>query len=141
MNIKIPAEYECINCGVICKSGPSKKNKFCSGKCCGQYKYKQNIKKWLNGELTGLQPNGKKTSTFVKRYMVETFGEKCQLCDWSEINHATGKVPIQLDHIDGNFRNCKISNLQLLCPNCHSLTPTFGNLNYKNGFNASERRY
>ena len=33
-----------------------------------------------------------------------------------------------LPHIDGNNEE---SNLQLLCPNCHSLTPTFGALNKK----------
>ena len=36
-------------------------------------------------------------------------------------------IPLELDHIDGNHKNNVLSNLRLLCPNCHSLTPTFRN--------------
>ena len=46
-------------------------------------------------------------------------------------NQYSGKVPLQIHHIDGNCLNNKEENLQLLCPNCHSLTETFGNLNKK----------
>lgn len=35
--------------------------------------------------------------------------------------------------IDGDFRNCSEENLTVLCPNCHSLTPTFMSLNRGNG--------
>ena len=48
-------------------------------------------------------------------------------------NPVTNNVPIQLDHIDGNSDNNSLDNLKLLCPNCHSLTPTFGALNKGNG--------
>ncbi|RKZ07823.1 hypothetical protein DRQ25_10630 [Candidatus Fermentibacteria bacterium] len=34
-------------------------------------------------------------------------------------------IPLELDHIDGNNLNNEFSNLQLLCPNCHALTPTY----------------
>jgi 5-methylcytosine-specific restriction endonuclease McrA len=54
-------------------------------------------------------------------------------CGWDEIHPITNKVPIQLDHIDGNSENNSLQNLRLLCPNCHSLTPTFGILNKGNG--------
>jgi 5-methylcytosine-specific restriction endonuclease McrA len=54
-------------------------------------------------------------------------------CGWCEINPITNKVPIQLEHIDGNSENNSLDNLKILCPNCHSLTPTFGALNKGNG--------
>lgn len=54
-------------------------------------------------------------------------------CGWRERNKITGNVPIQLEHVDGNSNNHSLNNLKLLCPNCHSLTPTFGNLNNGNG--------
>jgi Zn finger protein HypA/HybF involved in hydrogenase expression len=34
-------------------------------------------------------------------------------------------LSLQLDHIDGNHENNKLENLRLLCPNCHSQTPTY----------------
>lgn len=34
-------------------------------------------------------------------------------------------LKLQLDHIDGNHFNNTLSNLRLLCPNCHSQTHTF----------------
>lgn len=34
-------------------------------------------------------------------------------------------IPLELDHIDGDSDNNALSNLRLLCPNCHALTPTY----------------
>ncbi|PPD51194.1 MAG: HNH endonuclease [Methylotenera sp.] len=34
-------------------------------------------------------------------------------------------IPLELDHIDGNSNNNNITNLRLLCPNCHALTPNY----------------
>lgn len=34
-------------------------------------------------------------------------------------------IPLELDHRDGNHRNNDLSNLRLLCPNCHALTPNY----------------
>ena len=31
----------------------------------------------------------------------------------------------EIHHIDGNAYNCDVTNLECLCPNCHSLTPTW----------------
>lgn len=32
---------------------------------------------------------------------------------------------LELDHLDGNKKNNKRENLRMLCPNCHSQTPTW----------------
>lgn len=34
-------------------------------------------------------------------------------------------LPLEVDHIDGNWRNNQPENLRLLCPNCHSTTDTY----------------
>lgn len=32
------------------------------------------------------------------------------------------KLTLEIDHIDGNWRNCLLDNLRFVCPNCHSQT-------------------
>ena len=34
-------------------------------------------------------------------------------------------TPCELDHIDGNPTNHNLTNLRLICPNCHALTKTY----------------
>lgn len=71
-------------------------------------------------------------SKYIRRYLFEKYDCKCQKCGWGEKNIMTNYVPLQIHHKDGNYANNSEENLQLLCPNCHSLTETFGRLN-KNG--------
>ena len=35
-------------------------------------------------------------------------------------------IRLEIDHIDGNWSNNLLTNLQYLCPNCHSQTSTYG---------------
>ena len=45
------------------------------------------------------------------------------------MNEYTYLVPLQIHHIDGDCLNNIEDNLELLCPNCHSLTENYGNRN------------
>lgn len=107
--------------------------KYCGrDDCVNPYSYEQYIKAWLTGNETGSLNNGEPTS-FVRRWVRNRDENKCIQCGWCEIHPVTGRVPLAMDHIDGNASNNRPENLRMLCPNCHSLTPTFGNLNRGRG--------
>jgi hypothetical protein len=69
----------------------------------------------------------------IRKYFIRKYGEKCMECGWDKKHPTTGNVPLELEHIDGNSENGHIDNLKLICPNCHSLTATYKNLNKGNG--------
>jgi predicted restriction endonuclease len=113
---------------------------YCSVRCQKDDEYHTFVRKWLNDEVDGTRAYDV-TSRHIRRYIVEKYGERCQMCGWAERHQRTGKIPIHLDHVDGNARNNKEPNLRLLCPNHHSLTMTFGGANAGNGRAGRRARY
>lgn len=109
----------CLNCGKITEN-----KKFCSNECQLEYEYKEYIKDWKDGKVSGMSGEYG-TSHRIKRYFLEKYNNSCQCCGWNKENPFTHKVPLELHHIDGNYKNNSEDNLQLLCPNCHSLTETY----------------
>jgi hypothetical protein len=68
------------------------------------------------------------SSTLKKRLVDAALLEyKCNRCGIS--NWLGEKLSLQLEHKNGDHTDNRIDNLCLLCPNCHSLTPTFAGRN------------
>ncbi len=124
----------CLNCNTLLEKGI---RKYCSIKCQKEYEYRKYIDDWKHGKISGMR--GKyQLSMHIKRYSFEKYNNKCSRCGWSEINPFTKTLPLEIEHIDGNFENNLENNLILLCPNCHSLTSTYKGANLNSG--RKERR-
>jgi hypothetical protein len=85
------------------------------------------------------QPKGKRFAEFgypgrgqFKNTLLLERGCKCEACGNTE---WMGKpITIELEHSDGDRKNNTRENLKLLCPNCHSQTPTWRRSSNQPGF-------
>jgi Zn finger protein HypA/HybF involved in hydrogenase expression len=109
-----------------------KAKKYCNTQCMKNYEHHIYINKWKIGLVDGSK-KGYKISDFVKRYLLKKYGGKCSRCGWDTPNPYINKVILEVEHIDGDCTNNKEENLDLICPNCHSLTTTYKALNKGNG--------
>jgi hypothetical protein len=104
-------------------------NIYCSNQCQKDANYQEYIYEWKKGKVIST----KNISKHIKKYFIEKFGECCSICRWNKKHPKTKRVPLEIDHIDGNAGNNREDNLRLICPNCHALTTNFKNLNRGNG--------
>jgi hypothetical protein len=70
----------------------------------------------LTGEFNG---NGSITNAIVRHKLIKAgiFKAECNQCGYKEVR-LDGKMPLLLDHKDGDQKNFKQDNLQFLCYNC-----------------------
>ena len=126
----------CLNCNTQILNN----RKYCSNKCQKEYQYKKYIENWKNGLENGMR-GSYQISMHIKTYLFDKYNNKCSLCGWGEINPYTKNIPLEIEHIDGNYRNNVENNLTLLCPNCHSLTSTYKGANLEHGRKSRSKYY
>lgn len=115
---------DCEYCGSkVTRTG----SKFCSRSCYVRHKHEKNVKDWYSGKNISVKT--------IRKHLFEKHSNKCTKCGWGEINpySKTELPPLEVEHIDGCYTNNRPENLDLLCPNCHSLTKTYKALNKGNG--------
>ncbi len=112
---------------------PKATYKFFSNQCQADFEYREYIENWKLGLESGTVGTIGQISRHIKRYLREKYDDRCSECGWSKHHPITRKVPLEVDHINGDASDNREENLRLLCPNCHSLTPNFRALNWGNG--------
>ena len=132
----------CKNCG---KAISPRKDKtrpivYCSHRCQNDFQNAKTIKDWKAGRFDGLRGAQLQLSQTIRNYILDQRGHKCNRCGWAARHPVSGRVPVQVHHIDGNAMNTKEKNLEVLCPNCHALTPNWGAGNRGSGRTLTHRK-
>ena len=130
--------HTCKNCDKVLKKNSAT---YCSFECQKNFQYTEKINAWKSGDGTSLNKVHGNVSSTIRKYLFVKFEHKCCKCGWSEINPKSGKIPLEVEHINGDSSDNREENLELLCPNCHSLTPTYRALNRGKGRHSRRERY
>jgi len=107
----------CFICG---KKLHNRLLKYCSYSC--QQKNYSNIaiEKWISGEWDGVVGKEFKViSRYIINYLLKKSEGKCGICKNS--TWLGEPIPLEIHHKDGNWKNNKPENLDIICPNCHAM--------------------
>lgn len=110
----------CLSCGKE-HDGSYGSGRFCCQSCANRYANLNRItlERLESGDYYCSSVN-KVHIWLVKNGYKENKCEICGITEW------LGKpISFELHHIDGDRQNNKLSNLKMLCPNCHAQTDNY----------------
>ena len=85
----------------------------------------------LHEILDGLHPDYQTYKLKIRMLQEGLIEDKCEKCGWHEKPPGAKYTPCELHHKDGNSHNHLRANLEMICPNCHSLTGSYRAKNKK----------
>lgn len=97
------------------------KSKYVQPKSLKSNNYKPVKEYLIKGKQTHL--GRLKSKLFLENYKEK----RCEICLNDMWNG--NPIPLELHHIDGDSLNNELTNLQILCPNCHAQTENYKNKN------------
>ena len=121
---------KCLYCETVPKTPRSL---YCSPNCHAIDRRRDYIEKWYLGSVSGTTKAKGLIVQFLRDHIIRNALYKCSMCPFDLFHPITGRPIVQIDHIDGDSSNNSPSNIRVLCPNCHAMTPNFGSLNTKPG--------
>lgn len=127
---KISKTWNCLFCN---KVHTGRVGKFCNTNCQKEHEYNDRVHNWIHNSDSATSKGT------IKRYLTEQHGYNCSICGINNWNNKT--IVLEIEHKDGNSLNNHISNLCLICPNCHSQTDTYKGKNKGKGRHARRIRY
>jgi Zn finger protein HypA/HybF involved in hydrogenase expression len=101
MHTKGSVSVACRHCGTTFNASPSEKRIYCSKACINKSAKEKFVAKFTTAR-----------KAMARRKLLT----KCERCGYSETPEILG-----VHHKDRNRNNNLIDNLEVLCPNCHSL--------------------
>lgn len=158
--------FICLCCNIEFIDYVGRVRKYCSRSCSTKISNTLNPKRKRKGEISCLWCNESLVGTSAKKYCSQTcqhifkadtairlnkassivckrwliyHDPSCSICHRFSWNQR--RIPLELDHVDGNYKNNLLENLRLLCPNCHAQTNTYKGKNRGNGRHFRRLRY
>ena len=112
---KVRLKVNCAHCGILFSIKPSKSN----GSKSGLHFCSREHKDLAQSYMKEIQPDHYGTGsgeTSYRKKALKLLPNICFSCGYSNID------ALEVHHIDKNRENNDISNLRILCANCHTLT-------------------
>lgn len=118
-------DWTCAHCGGPAPTVCDVKQSYCSYTCSSAARRLSVLNNILEGKIPGWKGKTAQLKNALRDHLLSTRGTACVKCGWDGKHPVDGRSLTEINHIDGDAKNCSLDNLEILCPNCHSMTHNF----------------